>query len=371
MTRLLAAVLLLWSAAGCAAQPQQRGWPEWQAFAEGFVDEQGRVIDWTAESRTVSEGQAYALFFALVANDRERFQRILQWTEKNLAKGNLDKNLPAWLWGRIDADRWGVKDPNSATDADLWLAYTLLEAGRIWNDAQYRALGRSLLEQVKQHAVMQVENGPLLLLPGREGFIDGDRIRLNPSYYVPVQLLRFQQEDPQGPWRRLLADYAAWLPQLAPLGRVPDWAQWQAGSVVQDKETSGVGSYDAIRVYLFNAFGPSGNDSAAALQDAVRPFGSMLDEIGRVPERWSNGNAGIEGQAPVGFYGALLPYHTMTQDDTGLARAKAALDKARNNKLYGHPAHYYDQVLILFGKGYADGKYRFDGNGGVVLTWKR
>ena len=149
------------------------------------------------------------------------------------------------------------------------------------------------------------------------------------------------------------------------------WAQWQAGTVVQDKETSGVGSYDAIRVYLWNALGPAGNGSAAALQDAVRPFGDMISEIGRVPERWSNGNAGIEGQAPVGFYGALLPYYAMTQDDTGLARANAALEKARSNKLYGQPAHYYDQVLILFGKGYADGKYRFDGNGGVVLTWKR
>lgn len=371
MTRLLTALCLLWSAAGCAAQPQLRGWPEWQAFAEGFVDDQGRVIDWTADGRTVSEGQAYALFFALVANDRPRFQRILKWTEDNLAQGDLGANLPAWVWGRIDGEQWGIKDPNSATDADLWLAYTLLEAARAWNEPAYRALARQLMDQIKTHLLHQVQNGPLLMLPGKEGFIDGERVRVNPSYYVPVQLLRLHQEDPKGPWRRLLIDYAAWLPQLAPLGRVPDWAQWENGKIAQDKETAGSGSYDAIRVYLWNAWGPASNGSAAALQDAVRPFGAMLTEIGRVPERWSLGNAGIEGNAPIGFHGALLPFYAITRDEPGAAKARAALEKALNNNLYGQPARYYDQVLILFGKGYADQQFRFDGNGGVVLAWKR
>ena len=46
----------------------------------------GRVIDLSQEDkRSTSEGQAYAMFFALVANDQAMFDRLLGWT-KRLAK---------------------------------------------------------------------------------------------------------------------------------------------------------------------------------------------------------------------------------------------------------------------------------------------
>ncbi|MGL5105720.1 MAG: glycosyl hydrolase family 8, partial [Plesiomonas shigelloides] len=43
-------------------------WPAWEAFKRNFIDPQGRVID-RSDTRliTTSEGQSYALFFALVA----------------------------------------------------------------------------------------------------------------------------------------------------------------------------------------------------------------------------------------------------------------------------------------------------------------
>ena len=50
-------------------------WPLWESYAATFVDAQGRVIDWDENGRTTSEGQAYAMFFALVADDRDRFDR--------------------------------------------------------------------------------------------------------------------------------------------------------------------------------------------------------------------------------------------------------------------------------------------------------
>ncbi|MDB5987259.1 MAG: cellulase, partial [Nevskia sp.] len=88
MKRLFAAALLsvCWPAlaaipAAPVSIPADAIWPAWQNFAEAFVQDDGRVVDWTADARTVSEGQGYALFFALVANDRARFERILAWTE--------------------------------------------------------------------------------------------------------------------------------------------------------------------------------------------------------------------------------------------------------------------------------------------------
>ena len=46
-----------------------------------------------------AKGQSYALFFALVANDQATFDKVLAWTERHLAEGDLSARLPAWLWG--------------------------------------------------------------------------------------------------------------------------------------------------------------------------------------------------------------------------------------------------------------------------------
>ena len=65
-------------------------WPQWRQFKQLYVSEDGRVIDaGTPQAITVSEGQAYALTFALIANDPAGFARILDWTRDNLAGGDL------------------------------------------------------------------------------------------------------------------------------------------------------------------------------------------------------------------------------------------------------------------------------------------
>lgn len=74
-------------------------WPAWEGFKKQFVSASGRVISNDPEgSRTYSEGQSYALFFALVANDRAMFDTVLKWTEDNLCGGDMTARLPAWLW---------------------------------------------------------------------------------------------------------------------------------------------------------------------------------------------------------------------------------------------------------------------------------
>jgi endoglucanase len=62
------------------SSPGGRGWPLWQDYSSRFLGEDGRITDFQRAGATTSEGQAYALFFSLVADDRPRFQKILQWT---------------------------------------------------------------------------------------------------------------------------------------------------------------------------------------------------------------------------------------------------------------------------------------------------
>lgn len=103
-------------------------WPIfWQHYTARFISPQGRVIDYEAGGVTTSEAQSYALFFALVANDKTLFSQLLDWTQNNLAQGSLAEHLPAWQWGKSKNGNWGVLEKNSASDADLWMAYTLMK----------------------------------------------------------------------------------------------------------------------------------------------------------------------------------------------------------------------------------------------------
>jgi endoglucanase len=180
----------------------------WPRFAQQFMQADGRVVSDDGKlSRTYSEGQSYALFFALVANDRRRFDALLHWTRDNLSQGDLGQHLPAWLWGRQDDGAWGVIDSNSASDADLWIAYTLLQAGRLWRYRPYTAQGRTLAALIWQKEVAQLPGLGPSLLPGAQGFVQqpGQRWRLNPSY-LPLQVLQALALEMQEPGWQQLAD---------------------------------------------------------------------------------------------------------------------------------------------------------------------
>jgi len=77
-------------------------WPAWERYKQAIVSADGRVIDGSTEQRiSTSEGQSYGLFFALVANDRKSFDRLLAWTRDNLAAGDLNRNLPGLEMGQV------------------------------------------------------------------------------------------------------------------------------------------------------------------------------------------------------------------------------------------------------------------------------
>src|SRR5882672_1119580 len=61
----------------------------WLAYQARFISSDGRVIDPQKGGWTTSEGQSYALFFALVDNDRALFEKLLSWTTSNLGGGDL------------------------------------------------------------------------------------------------------------------------------------------------------------------------------------------------------------------------------------------------------------------------------------------
>lgn len=349
-------------------------WPLWESYADHFIDKTGRVIDSDDDNRTTSEGQSYALFFALVADDRDRFQNILAWTEHNLTQGGLDKQLPSWLWGKTDRGGWGVKDSNSAADSDLWIAYDLIEAGRLWQNPHFTALGESMVQRIAQTEVLELPGFGSTLMPGGRGFrADPDIYELNPSYLPPQILHRLGEKFPQGPWKSVAAGIPFLVQGASPNGMALDWIAYHSGAGFSISPTpNGIApaaSYDAIRVYLWAGMMAPGTPGQKEILAALPRMAALIRRLSAPPAIVGADGIVKEANSGPGFAAATIPY-LLALGETDLAgkqkqRLRTFWD-ARSG-LYGNPPRYYDQNLALFYDGWETKRFSFDSRGKLVV----
>lgn len=343
-------------------------WKQWDTFQETFMSDDGRIVDLNSPKMiTTSEGQAYSLFFALVAGDRENFEKILSWTDNNLADGNLDKRLPAWLWGKSDKGKWQVLDDNAASDVDIWLAYTLLEAGRLWKQPEYTTLGKKLSELILEHEIASIPGLGKTLLPAPFGFELAENLwRLNPSY-SPLQILVYLAGIDKR-WNEVIQTSDRLIRESAPLGFSPDWVEYQTGQgFVGDSKTNKTGSYNAIRVYLWAGMLSEDDTYRPMLLKQLSPMKRFIEERGFVPEKVNTEDGSTENRGPVGFTAAVLPFLKASKSSKGLISQLSLLIE---KPLSSSPDSYYTQVLGLFGLGWYQNKYCFASNGQLLFNEK-
>ncbi len=360
-----------------AAANAKSAWPFWDRYAEQFLKPDGRVVDPDRNAMTTSEGQSYALFFSLVANDPRSFQKILSWTENNLAQGDLAKNLPSWSWGKKDDNQWGILDENSAADSDLWISYCLIQAGSLWKRPDYQAKGKSLLLHIAQEEVSTVPRIGPMLLPGKKDFTSLGQWTFNPSYLPLPLLYAASVADPSGPWKQMARNLPDWLQQVSPSGFAMDWVQCgitSCSAVPGPGNTSGVphGSYDAIRVYLWAGIAEKNTPGNQKILKIFSPMLAYVKTHPSPPESVSpNGNV-LSTASPTSFAAALVPF-AFSSGDSALAnqlQQKVMGSIYAPTGLLGNPARYYDQNLALFALGWQEQHYRFAPDGTLRVSWK-
>lgn len=386
--RAMLAALALGLAGQAASAPvcTAVSWPEWSAFLTHFVQADGRVVDGsTPRQMSTSEGQSYAMFFALVANDRETFGRLWRWSVANLASGDAARHLPAWSWGRRDDGDWGVLDTNSASDADLWFVYALLEAGRLWRQPGYTRDALALLAQIEAAEIADLPGLGSMLLPAPQGFVQPGLWRLNPSYMPVPVLRRLAQASARGPWNAVAANTLRVLQATTPKGYAADWVAYRGvpanaepaamvGNYENDPVHGAKGSYDAIRTYLWAGMTPPGDPLARPLLAALSGMAASVAADGVPPESVDVDSGQAQGRGPFGFSAALLPYfQARGQGDLlqgQLRRVRTEWAASREAGSARQPP-YYDYVLSLFGTGWFDQRYRFGNTGRVSLEWEK
>lgn len=222
----------------------------WGGYTARFINAHGRVSRPLNNDDTVSEGQAYALLIASLLDDRQTFDKVLDWTDAYLSrKGRTGDHLLAWHWepGR------GVTDWNSASDADLDYVLALITASARWHDERYTKKARLVMRDLLDLETALI-NGRRYLLPGNWRTGHNASI-INPSYLSPAHFRIFFActRDPR--WNDLIeASYylietvSKHFAGTAGVGLVPDWLLLTAdGSLMRAQGLSDRFSWDAIR----------------------------------------------------------------------------------------------------------------------------
>jgi len=303
---------------------------DWDTFRKGFVEADGRVAD-TGQGRiSHSEGQGFAMVFAVHYDDRPTFDALWQWTRRNLQV--RDDALLAWRW---DAQR-GVTDRNNAADGDLLVAWALVRAGEKWRQPDYTAAAQRIAQEVRRKSLRRVAHG-LVLLPGLEGFDKPDGMTINLSYWVFPALRDIARADPAPEWEEL-AKAGTTILEYSYFGRwrlPPDWLKLGERVTPGGPPPERFG-YDAVRIPIYLLWSRRETD---ALMRPYRDFWGHFDGARALPAFTNLKDDSVDSR------GADAGIRAIAQVVADHPRASAdrlpALDK-------GQP--YYSAVLLLLCK---------------------
>lgn len=308
---------------------------EWAAFRARFISAEGRVVDTANDGISYSEGQGYAMLMAEWTNDRETFERLLNWTRSNLSRPQ--DALFAWRWS---ANPRLARDRNSATDGDIVIGWALQRAAERWSVPAWRRMAEAIARDVLRLSVREVA-GRVVLLPGPQGFEKQEHVVLNPSYYVTPALRALARLAPSPAWSRLEAD-GQWLMAQARFGRWELPADWielnrRSGAVTPAAEWAPRFSWDAVRVPLNQAW--AGDNQAPALGAALNFWTHATP--GRLPA-WTDLRNGAVAPYP-GHAGisavATLSYNAKTGISNRLALPNV-----------GQATDYYGAALVMLAR---------------------
>ena len=225
---------------------------EWANYVQGFVADEGRVVDTGNNNISHSEGQGYGLILSVLADDRPTFERIWSFTSTELMV--RDDGLAAWRWEPDSSPH--ITDANNATDGDMLIAYGLSLAGQAWNVPDYTEAARKIATTIGQSLLAQADGMPAIL-PGADGFAerpDGTGPVLNPSYWVFETLPVFAELDPSTDWNAVTETGLELVrrARVTRSGVPPDWLVFDGDGQMRPAAGFPVEfGYNGIRIPLY------------------------------------------------------------------------------------------------------------------------
>lgn len=221
----------------------------WASYKSRFLQPDGRIVDTGNGGVSHTEGQGFAMLMAVENNDRQSFDKLWQWTDKHLR--NPQNGLFYWRYTPGAANP--VADRNNATDGDTMIAWALLRAQQRWQEPAYGKASDAIARSLLKHAVISFA-GYHVMLPGAQGFNLGDKVNLNPSYFIFPAWQAFYQRSHLAAWRDLSGDAEKLLAKMDwGSSHLPsDWVALGAdGKMVPAQGWPPRMSYDAVRIPMY------------------------------------------------------------------------------------------------------------------------
>lgn len=290
----------------------------WLRYREGFVTDEGRVLDSGQGGISHSEGQGYGMVLAEAFSDRATFDGLWSWTRRNLQV--REDSLLAWKWSPAGET---VPDLNNATDGDILVAWALVRASKRWDEPAYLEAALDILSAVRTKLVRQSDLGPILL-PGEIGFTRDDGCIVNLSYWIFPALDAFRGLEPEAKWGQVAETGLRLLNEgrFGSLRLPPDWLL-VADELRLPPDFEPVFGYDAIRIPLYLHWAGrehAVNDAIEAMAGRFGPRSSFAAEAFLTGPTVRTAPASRGMQAIVGLVSAsVVPAESPSEADDAMA----------------------------------------------------
>ena len=216
-------------------------------YKDKLMTKDGRIMDPDRDNITTSEGQSYIMLQSLAVEDKKTFDLAYKWAKNNLQR---EDKLFSWLWGESKNGKYEILDTNSASDADMDIAFALILAYERWGEYRYYFEAIPIINSIWINETKRIGDY-LILMPGAEQ-TKSEKIEVNPSYFSPYAFKFFKKYDKWHDWNKITESsyyYIMASSAKTKTGLPPDWFLIENGQIVLEDSQRSDFSYDAIRVF--------------------------------------------------------------------------------------------------------------------------
>ncbi len=321
----------------------------WRSYKLNFIRENGQVVD-PSQANTTSEGESYALLRSITMNDKIEFDRVWNWTQKNI---QIRKGDSLFTW-KISLDSLGanhIDDTNSASDADEDIALALYQAYQKWGDKKYLTESQKIVSDIWKKEVVR-RNNEFYLISSPEGTY-GENLLVNPSYIAPANYKIFAKIDPKHNWQQLVNDSYSLLTDIqkrSSVGLPTNWVAVAPSGDLISASHMGVQSED---YFGYDAFRVDWRMADDVQDPRAQKILTILNTF--YQDQWSKNNMiaseyDINGVASSDYAdipssaGAVIALHAMKNILTDTIYKQSLLNNFNTNGFYwGQQSNYYSQ----------------------------
>lgn len=322
----------------------------YESYKKNFMSKDGRIIDYEKNSITTSEGQSYMMLRSLAVGDKSAFNLTYKW-----AKNNLQRNdkLFAWLWGKNKQGKYEILDNNTASDADVDIAFALILAYEKWGDYKCLQEAKEIINSIWENETRPV--GSKLVLSTGVVQNKDEKIELNPSYFAPYAFRFFQKYDELHDWNLLIDSSYYYLSKVTnetETNLPPNWFLIENGQIILENSERSDFSYDAIRVFMriYLDYVRTGEKRALPILEKTKFFIEKWEDSHKFYTNYKKNGELRDRTEYTGSIAVLVPILEMYNRKIATEIYESKLsDKFGNEKYWDSKTDYYGKNLSWFG----------------------